>query len=64
MHSHLSTPFRLSPIPTPLHLLVIAYGNTLRRDDGAGIGLARILVKQWRALGFMCPLHRRPAIDA
>jgi hydrogenase maturation protease len=32
-------------------LLVIAYGNTLRRDDGAGIGLAGILVARWRALG-------------
>lgn len=37
--------------PCPAHFLVIAYGNTLRRDDGAGIGLAGILVKQWRILG-------------
>lgn len=37
---------------TPARLLVIAYGNTLRRDDGAGIGLAGILVKQWHARGF------------
>ena len=42
------------PVPSvsiPSPLLVIAYGNTLRRDDGAGIGLAGILVKQWLARG-------------
>ena len=41
----------LAAAATPLRLLVIAYGNTLRRDDGAGIGLAGLLVKQWHAHG-------------
>ncbi|MFN8490172.1 MAG: hypothetical protein U0350_21470 [Caldilineaceae bacterium] len=44
-------PCSLSLAPCHPHLLVIAYGNTLRRDDGAGIGLAGILVKQWRICG-------------
>ncbi len=46
-----ATPRPLPLAPCPPHLLVIAYGNTLRRDDGAGIGLASILVKQWRVCG-------------
>lgn len=34
-----------------MFILVIAYGNTLRRDDGAGVALARKLVRHWRKLG-------------
>lgn len=33
------------------NLLVIGYGNTLRRDDGAGIALAEAIAEQWRAQG-------------
>ena len=50
-NSSAATPCSLPPAPCPPRLLVIAYGNSLRRDDGAGIGLASILVKQWRACG-------------
>lgn len=32
-------------------ILVIGYGNSLRRDDGAGIALAQAFVDQWYALG-------------
>ncbi|HMN30484.1 MAG TPA: hydrogenase maturation protease [Caldilineaceae bacterium] len=32
-------------------LLVIGYGNTLRRDDGAGVALAARLVRCWQARG-------------
>jgi hydrogenase maturation protease len=30
---------------------MIAYGNTLRRDDGAGIALAERMVAHWQSLG-------------
>lgn len=36
-----------------LHILVIAYGNPLRRDDGAGLVLAERLARQWRAQGIV-----------
>lgn len=39
----------LDPAPCPPHLLVIAYGNSLRRDDGAGIALAEQIVACWQA---------------
>ena len=32
-------------------LLVIGYGNSLRRDDGAGLLLAERLVEHWRGFG-------------
>ncbi len=32
-------------------LLIIGYGNSLRRDDGAGLVLARRLAEQWQAEG-------------
>lgn len=32
-------------------LLLIAYGNTLRGDDGAGLALAERLAQQWQAQG-------------
>lgn len=32
----------------PAHLLLIAYGNTLRGDDGAGITLAKMIVERWQ----------------
>lgn len=32
-------------------LLVIAYGNSLRRDDGAGLAFAERLVAQWQSEG-------------
>ncbi len=37
----------IQSIPSPCHLLVIAYGNRLRRDDGAGIALAERVVGLW-----------------
>lgn len=41
-----------APLPDRLsHLLVLACGNSLRRDDGAGLLLAERLVQQWRAAG-------------
>lgn len=33
------------------HLLLIAYGNPLRRDDGAGAALADALAATWQAQG-------------
>ncbi len=33
------------------NLLAIAYGNRLRRDDGAGIVLAERVVEIWRQSG-------------
>lgn len=35
----------------PAHLLIIAYGNPLRRDDGAGLLLAEKLARQWQMRG-------------
>ena len=32
-------------------VLVIGYGNSLRRDDGAGLVLAAALVDDWQANG-------------
>ncbi len=32
---------------TDQYLLIIAYGNSLRRDDGAGLILAEILTQRW-----------------
>ena len=32
-------------------LLVIGYGNSLRRDDGAGLVFAQSLIDRWRAAG-------------
>ena len=32
-------------------LLLIAYGNSLRRDDGAGLALAERLAEDWRTKG-------------
>jgi hydrogenase maturation protease len=32
-------------------VLVIGYGNSLRRDDGAGLVLAQQLAARWRAVG-------------
>jgi hydrogenase maturation protease len=37
--------------PTTSVLLLIAYGNTLRRDDGAGLALAAQLAQVWRRRG-------------
>ncbi len=37
-------------------LLLIAYGNTLRCDDGAGLALAELLAEDWRAQG-ICVRH-------
>lgn len=34
-----------------MFILVIAYGNTLRRDDGAGVALAKKLVRHWHKMG-------------
>jgi hydrogenase maturation protease len=34
--------------PQPAYLLLIAYGNTLRRDDGAGLAFAEKIVERWR----------------
>jgi hydrogenase maturation protease len=39
------------------HLLVIGYGNTLRRDDGAGVALAEAIAARWRAQGQVVRLH-------
>jgi hydrogenase maturation protease len=36
--------------PLPL-LLIIGYGNSLRRDDGAGLVLAQRLAEQWKKDG-------------
>lgn len=33
------------------NLLIIGYGNTLRRDDGAGVALAKAVAAQWQAQG-------------
>lgn len=35
----------------PQTLLIIGYGNSLRRDDGAGLVLARRLAEHWQAQG-------------
>lgn len=35
--------------PSASHILVLACGNSLRRDDGAGLLLAAQLVRQWRS---------------
>jgi hydrogenase maturation protease len=32
-------------------ILIIAYGNSLRRDDGAGLKLAELLEREWRGRG-------------
>ena len=37
-------------------LLVIGYGNSLRRDDGAGLLLAEQLVDYWRGIGIVADL--------
>lgn len=39
------------PPPTPSALLIIGYGNRLRRDDGAGSALAERLAARWQELG-------------
>lgn len=39
------------------HLLLIGYGNTLRRDDGAGVALAEAIAARWRAQGQGVRLH-------
>ena len=36
-----------------MSFFVIAYGNPLRRDDGAGLALAERLVRHWRKRGVM-----------
>ncbi len=38
-------------MPTHPCLLIIGYGNSLRRDDGAGLVLARRLAEHWQAEG-------------
>lgn len=37
--------------PLRQQIAVIGYGNSLRRDDGAGIVLAEMLVSRWKACG-------------
>ena len=37
-------------------ILILAYGNTLRRDDGAGLALGEELFRVWSAGGFFCRL--------
>ena len=37
-------------------ILLIAYGNPLRRDDGAGLRLAELMTRRWRAAGM--PVRR------
>jgi len=42
-------------------ILIIAYGNTLRRDDGAGLLLAEQLETLWQSAGYeidRIPLHQ------
>lgn len=50
------------------HLLIIAYGNTLRRDDGAGIALAERLVEVWQYQGIttrlICVTQLTPELAA
>ncbi len=41
---------------SPNHLLFIAYGNTLRRDDGAGLALAEKLCPLLQAQGWQVDL--------
>jgi hydrogenase maturation protease len=37
-------------------ILVIGYGNTMRRDDGSGVALAATLVEIWQAKGLPAAL--------
>ena len=50
------------------HLLIIAYGNSLRRDDGAGIALAERLVEVWQYQGIttrlICVTQLMPELAA
>jgi Ni,Fe-hydrogenase maturation factor len=39
-----------------MFILVIAYGNPLRRDDGAGVALAKKLVRYWQKRGITARL--------
>jgi hydrogenase maturation protease len=43
--------YATDPSVSEANVLVIGYGNSLRRDDGAGLVLARLLAIAWQAEG-------------
>lgn len=53
---HLRHATRNTNHASPNHLLFIAYGNTLRRDDGAGLALAEKLLPLLRDQGLQVEL--------